>query len=340
MQKVTGCTEPASISFAFSRASCILKDKIGVKEFSDSLKAKVFLSRDVYRNASTVKIPFLRLKGIKPSVAWGICHSSISLNIFTSAGLKEKKKILKLIKKPGWLKIIPLQRSGLYIKAELKEKNNDVRLIIEDKHDSIKKIIMNNRIIFLRKKEKRILIKDLSEIDKIVKKNNVRLKRIAREFIMEQGKRWEQYGFKNAPEAVEKLVLKRMEGEEVPIITITGSGNQGILLALPFYELYKKVGNKILPAALFSILTQIYLTQKEGRISHLCGLANKTAPALIAGLSYYKGNNLKKIKNSMSLVKETLKGWLCKGANKNCALKAFVSLTTVFKIILKESTLA
>ena len=122
-----------------------------------------------------------------------------------------------------------------------------------------------------------------------------------------------------------------MEGEAVEIQTITGSGNQGIFISLPFYEIYKKVGKKVLPAVLFSILTQIYLTQKKGRISNICGLANKAAPSLAAGLAYYKGKSLKEIKDIMSLTEEPLKGIVCEGAKKSCALKAFICLSVVYK---------
>lgn len=333
IKKVTGCTEPASISFTFAQASYILKEKTSIKEFNNHINAKISLSQDVYRNASTVKIPFLQLKGIKPAVAYGIYNPSVSFDAFAQIGHKEKKKILNLITRPLWLEIIPLKKRGIYIKGELKKGKDFVQIIIEGKHDSIKKIILNNRIIFTKKKEKIIQIKNLSEIKKIVKKGDKDLESLARDFIIKQGKWYEKYGFKNTLEAVEKLTEKRMEGEAISIVTITGSGNQGILLALPFYEIYKKAGDKIISSTIFSILTQIYLTQKEGRISDLCGLANKTAPALIAGLSYYHNKNLTEIKKKMNLVKEILKGLLCEGAKKSCALKAYLALNTVFKVL-------
>ncbi len=333
IKKVTGCTEPASISLTFAKASSILKEKTGIIDFSDSIKARIFLSQDVYRNASTVKIPFLQLKGIKPAVAYGIYNSSTLFNTFAQNNPKEEEKIIKLIKKSNWLKIISLKKRGIYIRGELKNKENNVQVIIEDKHDNIKKIVLNKEIIFNNKRKITQQIKNIEEIKRIVKQKNQALETLAENFIIEQGKVFKKFSFKDISDGVEKLVEKRMEGENISIMTITGSGNQGILLSLPFYELYKKNRTKVIPAVLFSILVQIYLTQKNGRISDLCGLANKTAPALIAGLSYYYGANFDEIINQMKLVSEILKGMRCDGAKKSCALKAYLVLNGVFKVL-------
>lgn len=333
IKEVVGCTEPACIAFAFSKATSILEAKTGIKEFSDRINAKAYLSQDIYRNASTVKIPVLKLRGIKPAVACGIYTPIPSFNPFAQIGNREKRKISNLIKEKDWLETIPLKKRGIFVRAELKDRKNCVQVIIEERHDNIREICLNGKIIFRAKKERLFQIKNLGEIKGIVERGNKNLETIARNFLIKQGKESEKYGFKNTWEAVGKLVEKRMEGEEVKIITITGSGNQGILLTLPFYEIYKKVGNRVMPAVLFSILVQIYLTQKEGRISDLCGLANKAAPSLIAGLSYYYGESLIEIKKKMELVKEVLRGLLCEGAKRSCAFKAQLALDSVFKIL-------
>jgi L-cysteine desulfidase len=352
IKEVVGCTEPACIAFAFSKASSILshrnfnkqktgqakravilKAETGTKEFSGRIKAKAYLSRDIYRNASTVKIPGLKLRGIKPAVACGIYTPVSTFNPFAQMGNKEKGKIFNLIQKKNWLEIVPLKKRGIFVKAELKNTKNCVQVIIEERHDNIKEIVLNGKRIFRAKKERLFQIKNLEEIKKIVEIKNKNLEAIAKNFLIKQGKESEKYGFKDTLEAIEKLVEKRMEGEKVKITTITGSGNHGILLTLPFYEIYKKAGNKVISAVLFSILVQIYLTQKEGRISDLCGLANKGAPSLIAGLSYYYGESLIEIKKRMELVKEVLRGLLCEGAKKSCALKAQLVSSSVFKIL-------
>jgi len=352
IKEVVGCTEPACIAFAFSKASSILsyqnlnkqktgqakravilKAETGIRKFSVRMNARVYLSRDIYRNASTVKIPVLKLSGIKPTVACGIYTPVPSFNPFARFGNKEKREILNLIKEKNWLETIPLEKRGIFVKAELKDRKNCVQVIIEERHDNIKEIVLNGKRIFRAKKERLFLIKNLEEIKKIVKIKNKNLETIARNFLIKQGKESEKYGIKDTLEAIEKLVEKRMEGEKVRITTITGSGNHGILLTLPFYEIYKNAGERVISAFLFSILVQIYLTQKEGRISDLCGLANKGAPSLIAGLSYYYGESLFEIKKRMELVKEVLRGLLCEGAKKSCALKAQLVSNSVFKIL-------
>jgi len=76
---------------------------------------------------------------------------------------------------------------------------------------------------------------------------------------------------------------------------------------------------------------QIYLTQKKGRISSLCGLSDKCAPALAAGLSYWKGNSLETIRRDMSLIEEVFRGVLCEGAKQSCADKGAAILGFVLR---------
>jgi len=259
IKEVVGCTEPACIAFAFSKASSILKAKTGVKEFSGRMKAKAYLSQDIYRNASTVKIPVLKLRGIKPAVACGIYTPVSTFNPFTQIGAKEKRKILNLIKEKNWLETIPLKKRGIFVKAELKNRKNCVQVIIEERHDNIKEIVLNGKRIFRAKKERPFQIKNLEEIKKIVEIKNKNLETIAKNFLIKQGKESEKYGFKDTLETIEKLVEKRMEGEKAKITTITGSGNHGILLTSPFYEIYKNAGERVISAFLFSILGHIIM---------------------------------------------------------------------------------
>ena len=113
-----------------------------------------------------------------------------------------------------------------------------------------------------------------------------------------------------------------MSGSSSPVMTITGSGNQGIFLGVPYRELYRKHGNKILPAVVFSLLTQIHLTKQRKRISDKCGLATKAAPALAAGLAFAKGEDLTNIRQVMREVEQRLQDMRCYGARASCGNKA------------------
>ena len=71
-----------------------------------------------------------------------------------------------------------------------------------------------------------------------------------------------------------------MTGYTHPVMTITGSGNQGIFIGLPYQRLHARHGDRNHPAVVFSLLAQIHLSARHQRLSSTCGLATKAAPAL------------------------------------------------------------
>jgi len=326
IKPVIGCTEPASIAFAFSVARRNLKYGLS-KDFS----ALVYLSKDVYRNASTVFVPGVRKIGIEFAVASGILTSYDKFNPFKE-NVKKLKDISELASKSNWLKIVKLNKRGIFVRAVLKTEKENVSVFIKDKHNYVKSITRNGKLIFKNTVKKLYHIRSLKEIFEIVNLKDKKLEETVKHFMLEQSKNIERK-FKSGIMAVYRLIEERMLGSSKEIITITGSGNQGIFLFVPYYFLYKKYKDRILPALLFSILTQIYLAERKERISSLCGLANKSAPSLISGLAYFSGKDLEDIIKMMNLTEETLRGLKCEGAKRSCALKGYISLLTVKRIL-------
>ena len=98
----------------------------------------------------------------------------------------------------------------------------------------------NGEIVFTGKKDVPYTIEGIEHIKEIVEMNNRKLESVAAHYIVGMGKLKEIHGFKGTSEAVCGLTKMRMAGENIRIPTITGSGNQGILLSIPLYELYEK----------------------------------------------------------------------------------------------------
>ncbi len=327
--EVVGCTEPAAIAFAFSAIAHFYGKEIELNK----IKAKLYLSKNVYRNAESAGIPGVHERGVYPASALGIISRNISLNVFSGITKELLLKSKILLRKRDWLKIIILDREGIYIQAELETPDGLYKSIVRDRHNNLEKVILNGKIICHNKPRKTYKIKSLKEIYNIVEKRPKELEKTARKFMLGNRVALEKIRQHNLVDIVCELVRKRMNGEFIRIFTIVGSGNHGIFLSLPFYQLYKKQKDKILPGLLFSILTVIYLTQKRGRLSDYCGLACKASPALAAGLLYLKGTHLKDIGNFMELVKNTTSGLLCEGAKESCAGKAYLCLRSVYKIV-------
>ena len=210
---VVGCTEPASIAFAFSNAVRIFRTEFGtlnLENFQGNLK----VSNEVYRNASTVKVPVLKEKGILPAAAMGVFSASNTFNPFSGIDLSTKKKIKILMKSKKWLKIEKVNQNGIFVEAEIVCGKNSVKVLIEDSHDKIKEISVNGKKFFRQRKQRKIVLSGLGEIYQIVKKRNTMLENIVENFLKKQGSLYERFRYKNSFDAVKGLVEKRMDGEQ------------------------------------------------------------------------------------------------------------------------------
>lgn len=321
--EVVGCTEPAAIAYAVQYAKRYLK-----RSFKpDTVRVMLRLSPEVLRNASTAVVPVINRKGIKAAVTAGLLSSSTDFNLFASLKVPRAHP---LFTRRSWLSVVPSGKHGIYIRAMLMTPGETVTVTVKGRHDSIAAITRNGRIVYRKSRQRIPRMKGLKEIAAIVKKRDNRLESIARKFIMNQVK-----GDPGKPlsDSVAGLITQRMSGQSIPAVTITGSGNQGIFLGVPLCALYRKLGRRALPAILFSLLTQIYVSQIRKRISDKCGLATKSAPALAAGLAYVQGKNIQAIMHSMITVYERLKKMPCHGAKPSCGFKASHALRCVLSTV-------
>jgi len=329
IMEVVGCTEPSAIAYAFAKLAQYHKTSIT----PENVKATLYLSYDVYRNASTAGIPHLNKEGILPAVAMGIFSKNPQLNVFARFDRKQLESAKRLLKKRKFLRIIcSKEKQGVFIKARLSSGGTVSKIVIDQRHDFVKEIKVNGKKIFYAEIP-HYKIKGLKEIYKIVKSKNKDLENIAKDVILANGKAAEKYGFDSVANTIYHMTKRRMNGETIIIITVAGSGNYGIFLSVPFYYLYKKYGKKVLSAFIFSLLTLIYFAQRRGRLANLCGLATNAAPALFAGLLYLKGKRLDEIKKHIELVRKSTNGLLCEGAEEICGYKAFLCFENVNKIL-------
>ncbi|HPA79078.1 MAG TPA: L-serine ammonia-lyase, iron-sulfur-dependent, subunit alpha, partial [Kiritimatiellia bacterium] len=309
--QVMGCTEPASVAFAFATARKYLQKPFDLRSFSARLTA----TSDILRNASTAVVPRLNKRGLRTVAAAGLSASAESFNIFPSMNLRLANKLLC---RRGWLETRPLKQKEFFVRAELKQRGETVAVEITGRHDHIARVVRNGRTV-CRAGPREDAELNMDEIWAIVKERNPALENIALDFITRQVR---GSGARPPAARVPALVRARMLGAASPIMTITGSGNQGIFIGVPFCELYRKKGDAILPAVLFALLTQIHLTKRASRISGACGLATKAAPALTAGLMYAQGASLPEIRKAIEHLPRRIGYIPCPGAMASCGTKA------------------
>lgn len=115
----------------------------------------------------------------------------------------------------------------------------------------------------------------------------------------------------------------RMNGCPLPVMTTSGSGNQGMTCSLPVIEFCRIRGlpKETLIRGLFvSHLTTIHIKEVIGRLSAYCG-AMAASAGVSGALAYLDRCSLPQIKMAVETTLATISGIICDGAKSSCATK-------------------
>ena len=115
----------------------------------------------------------------------------------------------------------------------------------------------------------------------------------------------------------------RMDGAPVMVMSNSGSGNQGITATLPvlsFAEHEKVSEEQKIRALMLSNLMVIYIKQKLGRLSALCGCVVASTGSA-SGITYLMGGSREQIGFAIKNMVGNLTGMICDGAKPSCSLK-------------------
>lgn len=122
----------------------------------------------------------------------------------------------------------------------------------------------------------------------------------------------------------------RMAGAMIPVMSNSGSGNQGISATMPvvvYAREKKKSYEELIRALMLSHLTVIYIKQSLGRLSALCGCV-VAATGSACGLVYLMGGNFDAVCYAVKNMIANLTGMICDGAKPSCALKVTSGVST------------
>lgn len=122
----------------------------------------------------------------------------------------------------------------------------------------------------------------------------------------------------------------RMAGVKVPVMSNSGSGNQGIAATLPVWVFAKerlKSEEELTRALMLSHLTVIYIKQSFGRLSPLCGCV-VAATGSACGLTYLLNGSYEQIVYAVKNMIANITGMICDGAKPSCSLKVATGVST------------
>lgn len=122
----------------------------------------------------------------------------------------------------------------------------------------------------------------------------------------------------------------RMGGAMIPVMSNSGSGNQGICATNPVCVYAKENENteeELIRALMLSHLTAIYIKQSLGTLSALCGCVVASIGSS-CGITYLMGGDYNRICYSVKNMIANLTGMICDGAKPACSLKITSGVST------------
>lgn len=122
----------------------------------------------------------------------------------------------------------------------------------------------------------------------------------------------------------------RMAGAMIPVMSNSGSGNQGLTSTVPvvvYGEQCNASREQMVRALVLSHLTVIYIKQSLGRLSALCGCV-VAATGSSCGITYLMGGGYEEVTKAVKNMIANLTGMICDGAKPSCAMKCASGVST------------
>ncbi len=345
---VMGCTEPISVAYAAAKAREVLG--------KEPEKVLVQCSGNIIKNVKSVTIPNSgNLVGIEAATILGITggNASRQLGVINEVDEEAIKRTHELIKRESYCKVELLKSDILlHIFITVFNGNDKVSVEIKHSHNNISKIIKNNDILFENVEEegkylgvlsdRSILnvtdIKEFADNIEIDKIKPLLEKQISYNIAIANEGLTGKYGLGIGKILLEKypdnIITRikayaasgseaRMCGCTLPVVTNSGSGNQGMACSIPVIVYGREKGfsdEKIYRALAFSDLITIHQKTFIGRLSAFCGAISASC-ASGAAITYLEGGSLTQIKNTIINTLANISGVVCDGAKASCASK-------------------
>ena len=115
----------------------------------------------------------------------------------------------------------------------------------------------------------------------------------------------------------------RMSGCELPVVIVSGSGNQGMTTSLPVIEYARDMGadeDALIRALVVADLVTIHQKTGIGRLSAFCGAVSAGCGAA-SGVAYLKGGRYREVAHTIANALAICSGMICDGAKPSCAAK-------------------
>lgn len=356
-----GCTEPIAIAYVAAKAKEILNEEIQ--------KVLIKVSGNIMKNVKSVVVPNSGgLTGIDTSAVMGIIggESKKDLMVISDITPKQMEEVKQFIEEKEIIIEHVDTDIKLYVSITLYSKKHCSMVEIKHLHTNITRIEKNKRVILDRpcndidfnspfENRKKLSIKNIYEMakkldtklveplfDQVIALNS----KIAKEGLA--GKYGVNIGqlictnidkgiygddARNRAAAFTSAGSDaRMSGCALPVMTTSGSGNQGMSASLPlikYAQIMEIPKEKLLRALFFSHLATVHIKTNVGRLSAYCGVIC-AASAVAGALAFLNDESFEVVTHSIGNSLGNISGIICDGAKSSCAMKIATTITAAF----------
>ena len=348
-----GCTEPIALAYGAAKA----REVLGCLPDSVLVEA----SGNIIKNVKSVVVPNTNgLKGIEAAAVAGIVAGKAEriLEVISEVTDEEKRAMRDYLASHE-VGVVPAQGDVVFdIIINLKAGEDTVRLRIADYHTNIVLIERNGETLLCRGKvSEKAEMKGLTDRSCMSVEAAVDFAQSCNiEDVRELVERQIDYNYAIAEEGMRNFwganigkTLRvhygddvktrakymaaagsdaRMSGCEMPVIIVSGSGNQGITASVPVIVYAKDLGvshEAMVRAVLLSDLLTIHLKTGIGRLSAYCG-AVSAGSAAAAAIAHLCGGDLADVAHTLVNGLAIVSGMICDGAKASCAAKIAASI--------------
>ena len=355
-----GCTEPIAVALCVAKAT----EALGTRP--ERIEAR--LSANVLKNAMGVGIPGTGMTGLPIAMALGalVGKSEYELEVLKDADQEAVKEGCKLIdEKRISVSLKEDISEKLYIEIEVSAEGNRAVAIISGGHTRFVHVSYNDEVrlslateatsegsapaepkdpeLTLRKVWDFAMTAPLDELRFILEAKrlnmNAAYESLKGDYGHSIGRLFRSESERNIMgDTLHCQIVgmttaacdARMAGAMIPVMSNSGSGNQGLTSTVPvvvYAEQTNATEEQMIRSLILSHLTVIYIKQSLGRLSALCGCV-VAATGSSCGITYLMGGGYEEVTKAVKNMIANLTGMICDGAKPSCAMKCASGVST------------
>lgn len=340
-----GCTEPIAMAYAAAKARAVLGKM--------PEKIDIVISGNIIKNVKSVIVPNTGgLKGITAAIAAGVAVGNADKQLEVLADVKQEDipKIAEFMDSCRMTVMKSQSDKLLDIDLHMYAGSDSVRLRITDLHTNIVLIEKNGKVLFEAdsaaddggETDRSVLnVQDIVDFAETVDIDDVRElleKQIGYNLAISEEGLHGSYGASIGKTLIatrgEDVRVRaraqaaagsdaRMSGCELPVVIVSGSGNQGMTASLPVIVYANDMGashERLLRALVVSNLITIHQKTPIGRLSAFCGAVSAGCGAA-AGVAWLIDGTTEAVSATITNTLGMISGTVCDGAKPSCAAK-------------------